>query len=202
MPNSIFICFYFFLFLLQGISRKWQHNNLHSVSFHRLGRFNLWVKLWEEKTSNSYKVTKEATTDSPSAMETVSSSRPCASFFLQKLCLHGDNVLRRQCDQQLLPQLQHRHAVTHDLQISKSSSAFILFLSLWPQSDQLISDWSPLRDHWSLTWSWELSSWKKGSCTHSDNYKTWRWHISWKLSLYVIYFSFLSAGIHPANICQ
>lgn len=27
------------------------------------------------------------------------------SFFLQKLCDHGDNVLRRQRDQQLLPQL-------------------------------------------------------------------------------------------------
>lgn len=41
-------------------------------------------------------------------------------FSPQKLCDHGDHVLHSQCDQQLRSQLQHRHAVTHDLQISKN----------------------------------------------------------------------------------
>lgn len=60
-------------------------------------------------------------------------------MFLQKLCDHGDNVLRRQRDQQLLPQLQHRHAATHDLQISKTSSAFP---PTWASSVPLTSVWS------------------------------------------------------------
>lgn len=53
----------------------WQHNHFHSVSFHRVRRFHLSVKFWEEKNSNSYEVTKlHGRIDEilPSAMETVS----------------------------------------------------------------------------------------------------------------------------------
>lgn len=41
------------------------------------------------------------------------------SLSVQELCDHGDHVLHSQRDQQLRSQLQHRHAVTHDLQISE-----------------------------------------------------------------------------------